>query len=51
MALLLTLSSRKEVTVLIVLLDFVVSIVATVVSHYICKWLDGLDGNESNSQH
>lgn len=48
MALLLTLSSRKEVTVLIFLLDFVVSIVANVVSHYICKWLDG---NESNSQH
>ena len=41
MTLLLTLSSRKEVTVLRDFLDFVLSIVASVIAYYICKRLDG----------
>ena len=41
MTLLLTLSSRKEVTALYVILDLVLSIIASVIAYYICKWLDG----------
>lgn len=43
MTLLLTLSSRKEVTVLQTIFDFVFSIIASVIAYYICKWLDGDD--------
>ena len=41
MALLLTLSSRKEVSTMHDLIGFIFSIIANVMSHYICKWLDG----------
>ena len=43
MVLLLTLSGRKEMTVLQNFLDFVFSIIASVIAYYICKWLDGED--------
>ncbi len=43
MILLLTLSSRKEVTAMQTFFDFVLSIVASVIAYYICKWLDGED--------
>ena len=39
--LLLTLSSRKEVSVLELLVSFIISVIASVVGYYICKWLDG----------
>lgn len=39
--LLLTLSSRKEVTALHTIFDLIVSIIASVIAYYICKWLDG----------
>lgn len=38
-----TLSSRKEVYLLEYLIAFIISVVAGVVSYYICKWLDGDD--------
>nr|DAJ71887.1 MAG TPA: Protein of unknown function (DUF1494) [Inoviridae sp.] len=38
---LLTLSSRKEVSVLELLVSFIISVIASVVGYYICKWLDG----------
>ena len=41
MGLLLTLSSRKEVSVLELLVSFIISVIASVVGYYICKWLDG----------
>lgn len=41
MALLLTLSSRKEVSTMHDLIDFIFSIIASVIANYICKWLDG----------
>lgn len=41
MTLLLTLSSRKEVNIMQVFFDFVLSIIASVIAYYICKWLDG----------
>ena len=36
-----TLSSRKEVTLLELYTSFLLSIVASVIAYYICKWLDG----------
>ena len=41
MSLLLTLSSRKEVRILELLVSFIISVIASVVGYYICKWLDG----------
>lgn len=41
MTLLLTLSSGKGVTAMQNLLDFILSIIASVIAYYICKWLDG----------
>ena len=43
MILLLTLSSRKEVNNMQVFFDLVLSIIASVIAYYICKWLDGED--------
>lgn len=37
---LLTLSGRKEVTFLELLISFFLSVGASVVAYYICKWLD-----------
>lgn len=41
MTLLLTLSSRKEVNIMQAFFDLVLSIIASVIAYYICKWLDG----------
>lgn len=41
LALLLTLSGRKEVFPMEILGTFVISIAASVIAYYICKWLDG----------
>ncbi|EKC80530.1 hypothetical protein LEA_01285, partial [human gut metagenome] len=38
---LLTLSSRKEVALLDIIITFFLSVIASVVAYYICKWLDG----------
>ena len=36
-----TLSGRKEVGTLEIVITFFVSVAASVVAYYICKWLDG----------
>ena len=40
MLLLSTLSSRKEVSLMEYILAFLISVLASIVGYYICKWLD-----------
>ena len=38
-----TLSGRREVCGVHIILSFLISVAASVAAHYICKWLDGDD--------
>lgn len=37
--------NRKEVLLLEILVSFFVSVLASIAGYYICKWLDGDDGD------